>query len=268
MLLRLGTTGREVAALKSRLLELGYWPVLVRRTPLFDQRTHEAVRWFQATHFNPRGYPLVSDGIVGPATRWALSNPNARERPLRDRTADDTTVGRVSPYRGKLIRAAREYVGVEEKPLGSNRGPEVDHFIPVWRRWNPGPAWCAFFVSKVNEEANGRHALGRRHGNCQKMYSAALERGLVIPVPDMVPGDVFFLGDSRRMRHVGFCYRFDGQTLNGVEGNSGHRVALGTRMQGDVAAAVRLGPELGPGSIAALQAIPLLKAEKSSSETR
>lgn len=267
-MLKKGTTGREVAALKARLLELGYWPLLARRTPVFDQRTHEAVRWFQATHYGARGLPLIADGIVGPGTRWALSNPHARPREqVIDRTAD-ATIRKVSPFRAELLTVGLEYVGVEEKPLGSNRGPEVDHFIPVWRRWNPGPAWCAFFASTVDREASGRYTLGRRHGNCHKMHSAALERGMGIAIRDMVPGDLFFLSDGTRMRHVGFCYRFDGMNLNSIEGNSGHRVALGTRARGDVAAAVRLGPELGPGSIAALQGLGVLDAAESSLETR
>ena len=46
----------------------------------------------------------------------------------------------------KAAEVAQRYVGVEESPRGSNRGPHVDSFLR-FVGLNPGQPWCTAFVS-------------------------------------------------------------------------------------------------------------------------
>ncbi|XHX78239.1 MAG: peptidoglycan-binding protein [Stenomitos frigidus ULC029] len=63
--LRLGSRGAEVSALQRQLSDLGYF---VRVDGVFGSETNQAVRNFQASN------RLATDGVVGPATRNALSS--------------------------------------------------------------------------------------------------------------------------------------------------------------------------------------------------
>jgi hypothetical protein len=140
--------------------------------------------------------------------------------------------------RALIIGVALQKQGIVEKPLGSNRGPEVERLIPAWAIPDDpkarGPAWCCFAAFKIAHEATGAFPLGRWHGSCTKAWKAAQKAGVAVRndgtrVP--YPGDAFLIGEGDDMRHIGIVYRVavDGSAINTLEGNCGQRFRCGTR---------------------------------------
>ena len=131
--------------------------------------------------------------------------------------------------------------GVIEKPIGSNRGPEVDKYLPkFWLSHKTGPAWCAFFVGWVVNQATGLYPPGGRIGGVMAMMNAAKKVDRWTPKRGRlpIPGDIFVMdtdGDRGNHGHTGIVIRVseDGALINTVEGNCGQRVQLGLREVGD-----------------------------------
>ncbi len=149
----------------------------------------------------------------------------------------------LGPKRTKIITVAAAQVGLAEEPIGSNRGPGIDKFIPNWARTTPGPAWCCFCVWWVARQALGADPFDRHHGSCTKAWAAAIKAGFAVRndgtrVP--YPGDAFLVNganavDPDDMRHIGYVFRVsaDGTEINTLEGNTGHRFKLGRRALND-----------------------------------
>lgn len=70
--LKRGSRGEDVSRLQGMLVAHGFSVV---KDGDFGPKTEQAVRQFQAGHKDQNGQPLVSDGIVGAKTWWALSQP-------------------------------------------------------------------------------------------------------------------------------------------------------------------------------------------------
>lgn len=160
---------------------------------------------------------------------------------------DDVRIpSRVGPKRVRILQTAlAEWdAKVREVPLGSNRGPRVDDYLPAWSKKpdERGPAWCAFFAGWVLHETLGEYLPGGRLGNCSKLREAAQRVGRWVPKHDKrgpIPGDVFIMdtdGDAGNAGHTGFVLRVseDGVLINTVEGNCGQRVQLGIRTVTDI----------------------------------
>lgn len=233
--LREGMTDDAVKRVKKILSEHGYWNLPVT-SPLFGPRLTDAVVYFQQTHQNEQGRPCGVDGKVGPETWWALENPDgpAQRSNLSPKIPSGITEGR-----RKILETALGYHGVREQPNGSNRGPEVDTFLPRWwlNKNGPkakGPAWCCFFMSACNKEALDSFALGRRHGSCQAASKDAKRLGIWKPNDGSYtpqPGDAFVMLKGNGKGHIGWVLRVseDGSAINTCEGNCGNRVKVGMR---------------------------------------
>jgi len=62
------------------------------------------------------------------------------------------------PEQTRAVDTARTYVGVVERPQGSNTGPVIDRFFQNVAV-GPGAPWCAAFVSYCYESAPGRGTI-------------------------------------------------------------------------------------------------------------
>jgi hypothetical protein len=146
----------------------------------------------------------------------------------------------LGPKRVRLLEVALAQWDqrVREQPPGSNRGPRVDLYLPEWaKRGKRGPAWCAFFAGRISQWALGDYLPGGHLGSCHRLMEAAKRGGRWVPndgTRGPIPGDVFIMdtdGDSGIAGHTGFVLRVseEGDAVNTVEGNCGHRVQLGLR---------------------------------------
>jgi hypothetical protein len=229
----LNSRDKSVSALVEHLRAHGFWS---EATPdRFDRALEQQVKYFQQTHQGPDGRFLAPDGVVGPATWWALLNASGEGQ--RSHLAP-TIPGGLSPRRACVLEVAlaEHKKGVHEQPDGSNRGPEVDKYLPPWQRTSrKGPPWCCFFYSWVVRQALGVYPLRTILGGCAEARARAVERNLWIPktlrAERPLPGDAFVMDHGNGTGHIGFVLRVspDGATINTVEGNCGNRVKVGVR---------------------------------------
>ncbi|HEX6241701.1 MAG TPA: CHAP domain-containing protein [Polyangiales bacterium] len=231
----LGVSGPAVQLLAQQLQEAGALPP----GPLPEQFTRELeaiVRDFQQTHLDKEGAFLKSDGVVGPATWWALSNASG---PAQRSNLAATIPAGLGPLRRRILEVAlaEHQKDVVEQPNGSNRGPELDKYLPDWvtKSADRGPPWCCFFYSWVVKQALGDWPLGGREGSCGKARERAGTLGIWVPktLPGAhpLPGDAFVMDHGGGQGHIGFVLRVakDGSRFNTLEGNCGNRVKLGLR---------------------------------------
>jgi CHAP domain-containing protein len=216
--------------------------------PAFDERTRQAVMFFQARHVDARGRPLNQDGEVGPLT-WAVifgegSLPAAA-------AAGDALLGTVLEIAG-----AQEARHVREVPKNSNRGPEVDEYL---RRAgvDPGLSWCCAFVYWCFDEAARR--LDRTNpmvktAGCLDHWNRAASKGATrIPAaralddPGLVrPGMIFVMDHGGGLGHTGLVETMAGGLLTTIEGNTD---ASKTREGGGVYRLTRRLGEINAGFI-------------------
>jgi hypothetical protein len=224
----LGSRDPAVVKLTTALAAQGHWHGPA--TGIFDEEVENAVKYFQMTHQDRAGKMLSADGVVGPKTWWALENPEGDLQRSRILAILPDGLG---PLRRRLLSVAvsEHAKNVREQPGGSNRGPEIDKYLPQhWLRM-PGPPWCAFFYSWVNKAGLGYWPLGKREGSCAAARKLAAERDMWLPrqvavdTQAIVPGDAFILGRG----HIGFVLRVSDTQYNTIEGNCGNRVKLGLR---------------------------------------
>jgi len=241
-LLKRGSRSPDVVRIKQYLEAQGFWEWdhAPRRKGSINLSTYsaklaDAVAYWQQTHLGPDGRPLAVDGIVGDDTWWSLLHPTGKAQSSGlgkyQRLPNGLTVLR----RQLLLTALGEY-GVKERPMGSNRGLEVDKYLPKWwlkerNRLEKGPPWCCFFVSWVTRQVFGKYPLGRNHGSCKAAWMAAQGRGMTMVPLAPAPGDAFYMTWGPRTGHIGFVLRVseDGKEINTVEGNCANRVKIGRR---------------------------------------
>ena len=243
--LRFGSKGQDVARLVKLLEKRGIppRPPVTAAAPAFGRAIENSVLYFQMTHQGENGKWLGVDGVVGPATWWALNNATGKNQ----RTFLEAGIPRgIEGLRRQLLETAVKQHGVRESKTRANRGKEVDKFLPSWITNDPhreGLAWCCYFVSWVARQVYGRHILGQPVASCWVAWKRAREKnrwihndGRQLPTP----GDAFVMlyGDPHKGRcsgHIGFVLQVakNGKSINTVEGNCGNRVKIGLRQLGD-----------------------------------
>jgi hypothetical protein len=219
-----------VRAIQHRLNQLGCGPV--GEDGVFGAQTEEAVQLFQARSINHAGTPLNVDGRVGPMTWAALFSTEL---------APVTQAG--TALQQQVLQEASSQVGVNEVPLGSNRGPQVDQYL---RSVGLDPAagsfpWCAAFVYFCFQQAAAQLTVAnpaiKDAGvlDCwNKAGQAAIHRIAASEAahsPALVnPGMVFVLKTGAATGHMGLIEKIEGELLTTIEGNTnlgGSREGIG-----------------------------------------
>jgi hypothetical protein len=191
-------------------------------TGTFGPSTAAAVMHFQAKHAGPDGHALVKDGIVGPATEWALEHPGG--------PAHSTPAGWTADTSLPVVAAAVADIGRCEDPDGSNDGPALAKFH------TGGQPWCALAVSTWLEEAGGS-PFGRKAA-VMGIYLWARSNNRVVDDPRA--GDLAVILRAGGHGHVGLVVGVlpDG-TLATIEGNCSNAVRAMLRPRSALQAVVR-----------------------------
>lgn len=133
-------------------------------------------------------------------------------------------------FRSHVLTVARRYLGVEEQPRGSNRGPYINEFIEFTGLKPPQP-WCAAFVSFVIHKAAGELGVNTdfpKTALTPQILAYAKRKGNLITRAEMdsgakpQPGDVFLLyyPTLNRVAHTGFVERVLPLVVVTIEGNT------------------------------------------------
>ncbi len=214
---------QTVRNIQKRLNATGCGPV--PEDGVFDKRgTERAVRLFQARFPDVTGNPLEIDGEVGSLT-WGVM-------------FGASSVPTVSAAPSALARAAIEFaitqIGVMEKPLGSNRGPEVDGYLAAVGL-NPAAgsfAWCVAFTHFCYRKAAEELGLQNPHiktAGVLDHWNRSGAKPQVVRVthtraaddPSLVkPGSLFIIDLGRGMGHSGLVMEVKNGRLVTIEGNT------------------------------------------------
>lgn len=239
-ILYLGDGGANVEALQQRLAGQGFDCGEDAATQIFGPSTKSEVKLFQACHMGPDKKPLSVDGVVGPATWWALDHPSgeAQHQPV-----DGMPVQQASnPIAQAALDSAWAELrkGVAEDPDGSNRGPEIDLYTGMAGKPAsiPGPRWCAYFVSWNFAKAPGSSPFGRIGGAqsivfwCQKHIPfSVFDMTILLSVDGRsgspyVPrcGDIGVIAEGQAHGHAVMVAASQAGNVWTVEGNCGNAV--------------------------------------------
>ncbi|WP_222877392.1 CHAP domain-containing protein [Terrihabitans soli] len=188
-----------------------------------------AVKLFQSQNVSASGFPLKIDGKIGPITWGAIFEQEPVEAGSNDLV-------------NRSLEIAISQLGVMEKPLGSNGGPEVDQYLKSVGL-GTGFFWCMAFVNWCIQKAGadlGKTVKFPRTGGCVKAWNDAVAGGpksAVLTAADartspgkVKPGAVFILSYGKGLGHTGFVRSNAGGALITVEGNTnqdGSRSGLG-----------------------------------------
>ena len=217
--IREGSRGPEVARLTAILKTRGY---IDSSRQTFTREVRRAVEEFQARHVDERGRPLVSDGVVGLLTWWALETDiPVLATPLGVRF--DVMPARGGSRRGRaaLEKAIGELKAGANEVGENNSGPYVRKYLN--RIVDPPANWCAGFVSwcfaQHPEGIPFRYSLGARDVRTQFR-----DRGWLLEGTPPEPGDiiVWWRGQPDGWKgHIGLVHHFSNGVVYTIEGNKG-----------------------------------------------
>jgi len=233
-IIKAGDPDREtVKTIQHRLNEVGCGPI--EETGIFDvETTKKAVKLFQARFPDVSGRPLGIDGEVGSFTWGAMFGA--------------ASVPSSSPASSPLVKAAIDFavtqIGIRERPLGSNRGPEVDQYLRA-AGVNPGGgsfAWCVAFTHFCYLKAAESLGRGNPHiktaGVLDHWNQAGRKSGVLrvtktqaVGDPGLVkPGSLFIIDLGGGHGHSGMVVETASGRLVTIEGNTndgGSREGIG-----------------------------------------
>lgn len=221
-----------VLAVQRRLNESGVGPI--DEDGDFGANTFGAIKLFQGRFADADGQPLKADGEIGSITWAALFG--AKSVPVASGTKG-------SPLFTKMLEVAIAQIGVMEKPLGSNRGPQVDLYLrSVGLDSKKGSyAWCAAYVYYCFDQAAQTLGIANpvvKTAGVMDHWSKAgakkiprILRADAIANPGLVkPGHIFVMDYGGGRGHTGIVERVNGGKLVTLEGNTnsgGSREGIG-----------------------------------------
>lgn len=232
-----GKTGEDVQQVQEILKQQGFFNGTPRGN--FLELTDNAVRYFQGTHIDREGNYLKPDGVVGPATWWALWNPAGSAQrsfidPAEVHVEDEPRLEVLNFLRGLYEK------GVREVPDGSNYGDGVTEIVNACG-FKYGIAWCLALQSYADLKTFGSPPLDAMHVHCSTFWNVAQKWGRAFRkgsgyVP--IPGDIGIFNyrdaSARILTGPGHAVRVarvskDGKAFNTYGGNEGNRLKFGLR---------------------------------------
>jgi peptidoglycan hydrolase-like protein with peptidoglycan-binding domain len=225
-----GDQGPQVNQLQQLLTQRGNG---VPVSGIFDLKTGQALRAFQAQNLDQHGQPLVVDGVAGPLTWWSLQNPKPSiETPTAVDYASMPASGGSIRGRAALQAAIGELDAHACEEGGDNCGPFVRKYLAPAGVAEGNP-WCASFVSYCYMEA-----AGGTEANMPFAYTPSARTMLAefkqlnwasAPGTDYQPqsGDIVVWwrgGLQGWLGHVGLVHSLKDGMLYTIEGNRSPRV--------------------------------------------
>lgn len=120
----------------------------------------------------------------------------------------------------RSIEIAKSQLGVKEKPLGSNNGPEVKDYLKSAGVGAPNN-WCMAFVywcvNRAAKELGIKNPLYRT-ALVLRQWQAMKEAGRLVKKPQA--GDIFIMDFGNGKGHTGFVTGVSGDRIFTIEGNS------------------------------------------------
>lgn len=237
--LKRGDVGADVKRLQSILLSQGYFTGAVLGN--FKDLTEAAVLAFQGGHNGKDGKPLKTDGVVGPKTWWALTNPDIA-RQVKPGTKPDKVheliPDGITGDREAVLKVALDQLAANtrEIPDGSNTGDGVTKFHQ-WYGMGPEP-WCLMSAQWCLHQGMGELTIPKL-AKVSTLWDRCLRTGQAYKLGSgyvITPGDLFIMvhNNAKRTGHCGIVLAVspNRQTLAVLEGNSGNRFALRRRQVG------------------------------------
>ena len=274
--LKRGATGRLVHYLQKRLDKLGEKGDGLVADGYFGEVTEGAVIDFQVR------WDLSSDGIVGPRT-WAsllqtggelTGGDIAVKAEAYDMLLEMLEGAGASEAGQELVERAWTYLGAQERPWGSNKGPDIVKLVQgtkvtgqeklkqseyklhwgIHSAWS-FPPWCAIAVSSWMAEAFdatkwSEIPFGNWFGGVTQTARWAEKRGVYRKVSEGVsvsarPGELFIMGRAgsgsdeaqgfpAHAGHIGVVAWDEGDALMTIEGNAGNAVRFKRRSKGAI----------------------------------
>ena len=220
-IIKLGENDKAVVRpLQLRLNELGCGDLT--GTGFFGNNTKEAVKVFQARFTDNDGRPLEIDGEVGAITWAALFG------------AETVSTQEIAPTKlmAKALKIAVSQIGVREKPLGSNRGKEVEEYLKSVGLGGGNP-WCMAFLYFCFEQAAKQAKVKNPLVKTGHVLTHWIEAGRhntpritnlqAINNPALIqPGMIFIIdtGSPGGAGHTGIVEKVIGGKLITIEGNT------------------------------------------------
>jgi len=122
----------------------------------------------------------------------------------------------------KALEVAITQLGVEEKPKGSNGGPEVNMYLRSVGL-GAGFAWCMAFVywcvNKAAQELEIKNPLVKTAG-VMMQYNTTTLRKLSNRGNAVKPGDIFIMQFGHGTGHTGFVEKIEKGIVTTIEGNT------------------------------------------------
>ena len=223
-IVKVGDSIKEtVKKIQNRLNSVGCGPIA--EDGVFDKDgTEKAVKLFQARFQDVTGRALEIDGKIGSLTWGAMFGAS--------------TVPSNSAAPSALAKSAIDFaitqIGVMEKPIGSNRGPEVNGYLKA-AGLNPEKgnfAWCVAFTHFCYEKAAESLGLLNPHiktaGVLDHWNKAGMKSKIVrvtnaraIADPGLVkPGSLFIIDLGQGLGHSGMVIEVANGRLVTIEGNT------------------------------------------------
>jgi hypothetical protein len=143
-----------------------------------------------------------------------------------------------------IIHRAQQDIPILEKPVGSNRSPEID---AMCRRWGVdlGSAWCALWTATVWADAGAavppiRPARGLHPAIAESWRRWALEESLFVSEPVLGAAALYGKDGHEPAHHIACCVVSLAPILLDLEGNTSE---TGFSREGELTALKRVNGE-------------------------
>jgi len=122
-------------------------------------------------------------------------------------------------YLQKVVEVALSQLGVEEKPKGTNWGPQVSEYLKSVGITFPA-SWCMAFVYWVHEKAAKETGVSNMMAKTGGVLNQFNKRKENFAITNPEPGDVFIMDYGKGLGHTGIVESVEGEFVHTIEGNT------------------------------------------------